>query len=861
MKYPLYDERMEHDACGVGAVIEPSGAPSHRTVNDALTLVERLAHRAGCDAEGTTGDGVGILTQIPHALFAAWARQAGLALGDAREYGAAMLFLPQTQEAANRAMQSFERVCAEEGLTFLGWRDVPTRPELLGAGALRTMPRIAQGFVKRPQDTESGAAFDRRLYLARRRFEKVDPASYVCSFSSRIIVYKGMMLVHQLRTFYVDLQSEDYASALAMVHSRFSTNTDPSWQKAHPHRMLLHNGEINTIRGNADRMLAREETMRSPLLNERLADAYPVVDPNGSDLAMLDNALEFLAMNGMPLPLCGMTLIPEAWQGKDAPWSAMYRYYATLMEPWDGPAALLYTDGDTVCAQLDRNGLRPLRCELTDDDRLILSSEAGVLWEETRAIRRWRLSGGGILCADLRTGEWAENDALKAIIAARQPYERWVRESILHMDELPPAAPSALLAVGWQRLAKAHGYTYEDVHDVLLPMAEKGVEPIGSMGADEPPAALSNAHPPLYSYFKQRFAQVTNPPIDALREKCVTDTTVYLGDSGNLLSADSAQCRALQLDTPILTVEELNRIRKGCSSSFTVKELSICYPVMGSMKAALDALLVACDQAGDEGASILVLSDRATDECHIALPSLLAVSALEQHLIYAKRRMSVSVVIESADVRDAHQAALLIAFGARAVAPYLAHACIAALCEQGQLDMPAPQAIANYNRALTDGVVHIASKMGVSTLQSYQSAQLFEAVGLDADFVNRHFTNTPHRLSGAGLARIEAETGWHHAQAFRSPDGTLDSVGFHRLRTGKRAEEHLYSPEVIHTLQRAVWENDAALFEKYAALVRDDGPRTIRSLLDFAFDRCTPVPPMRFMATARHSCASRDSEP
>ncbi|MDD7366075.1 MAG: glutamate synthase central domain-containing protein, partial [Clostridiales bacterium] len=515
--YPLYDERMEHEACGVGAVVNLNGRGDHRAVDSALTIVERLAHRAGCDAEGATGDGVGIMTEIPHVLFSRWAAARGLSLGEGRDYGAAMLFL-SADAAAEKA--AFEAACRTEGLRFIAWRDVPVCPELLGRGARESMPAIVQGFVARPEETGRGAAFDRRLYVLRRRFEKAAPQAYVCSLSSRTIVYKGMMLVTQLRAFYPDLQQADYTSAAALVHSRFSTNTNPSWSKAHPHRMLLHNGEINTIRGNADRMLAREETMSSRLLGDRVETIYPIVNPTGSDSAMLDNALEFLAMNGVPLPLAGMILVPEAWQGRaeKTPWQAMYHYYSTLMEPWDGPAALLCFDGDSVLAMLDRNGLRPLRRMETDDGRLILSSEAGVLHEEeARVLRRGRLRGGELICADLRQGRLYESDALKSHFAALLPYEKWLEKGVLHLSDLPlsdAAAPAYD-----PRAAKALGYTYEDYFSVLIPMAEKGTEPIGSMGADIPLAALSKAHPPLFSYFKQRFAQVTNPPIDALREK------------------------------------------------------------------------------------------------------------------------------------------------------------------------------------------------------------------------------------------------------------------------------------------------------------------------------------------------------
>ena len=831
--YPLYDPTMEHESCGVGAVADLGGEPSHRTVSDALTIVERLAHRAGHDALGTTGDGVGILTQLPHELFAAWAKAQQLSLGERGDYGVGMLFLPEDEIAADNACRIFAKAAQAEGLRLLAWRDVPCHPELLGAGARRSMPMIRQCFLERPEGCARGMDFDRRLYVLRRQFERQETGSFVCSLSSRTIVYKGMMLVTQLRTFYDDLQHPLFRSRLAMVHSRFSTNTQPSWAKAHPHRMLLHNGEINTIRGNADRMHAREETMRSPVMGDELRKVLPVVTPGGSDSQMLDNTLEFLVMNGLPLPLCGMVLLPEPWQGQSraTPWRDMYRYWSTMMEPWDGPAAVLYSDGDTLCASLDRNGLRPLRCALTDEGRLILSSEAGVLHEESEHIRRcWRLKAGDVLLADLRTGEIQNGEEVKRHFASQQPYTQWLQQ-VVRLEDMPAGAATVQPLAERERLCRAFGYTREDVQDVILPMAQSGAEPIVSMGADEPMAALSKVHPPLASYFKQRFAQVTNPPIDALREKIKTDCTIYLGDDGNLLDMAGGNCAVIELDGPVLTEEELARIRSLESPAFSVKTVSLLYQSGESLRQALEALFAASDRACREGANILILSDWCVDASHLAIPSLLAVSALEQHLVREKKRTKVSVILESGEPRDVHQLATLLAYGARAVNPYLAHACI-----------ESPEGVRAFDRALVAGVLKIASKMGVSTLQAYQSAQLFETLGLDADLVDAHFTNTPHCLGGVGLARIEADSRWHHAQAFRKEETSLAQVGVHRYRQGENAEEHLYTPQVIHTLQQAVWENDRALYDQYAAMVEQEGPSTIRSMLDFAYDRCLPVP-------------------
>ena len=603
--YPLYDPQMEHEACGVGAVIDLRGQATHRTVSDALTIVERLAHRAGSDATGTTGDGVGILTRLPQGLFARWAAEVGVSLGGEGEYAVGMFFLSDDQIAVKNVCRIFDSLAAAEGMDVLAWRDVPCHPELLGALARRSMPRIRQCFLARPQDAAPGEPFDRRLYILRRQFERQQTGAYVCSLSCRTVVYKGMMLVSQLRAFYDDLQSRDYASPLALVHSRFSTNTFPSWPKAHPQRLLLHNGEINTIRGNFDRMHAREETMRSPLLGKEMQRVLPVIQPGGSDSQMLDNTLEFLYMNGMPLPLAGMVLLPEPWQGQAerTPWRDLYRYYATMMEPWDGPAAILYSDGDLVCASLDRNGLRPLRCSLTEEGRLILSSETGALFEENgRVVRRWRLTSGGVLVANVNTGELLESDAVKARFAAQHPYGQWTKGILRLKDAAGPASPTAPMGGEERmRLCIAFGYANEDIQDMLLPMAVNGVEPTASMGADEPLAALSRAHPPLFAYFKQRFAQVTNPPIDAIREKVKTDQSVYIGDDGNLLDPAAENCRVIELDSPILTAEELERIRGLRHPDFRVGTISLLYPRTRGLQAALEGLFAACDRAWREG--------------------------------------------------------------------------------------------------------------------------------------------------------------------------------------------------------------------------------------------------------------------
>ncbi|MBQ8161750.1 MAG: glutamate synthase large subunit [Clostridia bacterium] len=842
-QYPLYHEEMEHDACGVGAIVDLNGRATHRTVDQALSIVERLAHRAGSDALGTTGDGVGIMTGIPHALFVSWSREEGVSLGEDGDYGVGMFFLPEDEVGMHSACRIFESLALSEGMPVIAWRDVPCHPAQLGPGARRSMPRIRQCFVRRPKDLQPGLPFDRKLYLLRRTFEKQDTDTYVCSLSSRTIVYKGMMLVSQLRSFYDDLQDVLYQSRMALVHSRFSTNTFPSWSKAHPQRMLLHNGEINTIRGNHDRMKARAEFVT----DSDMQQALPVIQDGGSDSQMLDNTMEFLAMNGMPLSLCGMILLPEPWQGirVETPWRDLYRYYATMMEPWDGPAAVLYSDGDTLCASLDRNGLRPLRCALTDDHRLILSSEAGVLFEESaHIVRRWKLKSGDVLEADLTTGKLYESEDIKRRHAAARPYGEWVK-GIMPLRDLPSPGhmETAFPEGNLTSLLLAFHQTYEGVEEHLLPMAQTGQEPIGSMGADEPLACLSRVHPPLSDYFRQRFAQVTNPPMDALREKVKCDCSIYLGDDGNLLTDGPDNCTVLELSSPVLSEPDLERIRAIQHPAFRVRTLSLLYEKGTALRTALQDLFDACDAACRDGINILILTDRGLDAEHLAIPSLLAVSALEQHLIAILRRTAVSVVLESAEVLDVHLFSLLIAYGARAVNPYLAHSTIRDLCRRGRLSLSEADALQNYDSALVQGTLKIASKMGVSTLQSYQSAQLFEAVGLDRDLVERCFTNTPCVLGGTGLERLDADIRFHHERAFGPrASSVLPSPGIHRLRSGKEAEEHLYRPDTIHLLQKAVWNDDMALFRQYEKLVEEDGPRTIRSLLTFRYESCRPIP-------------------
>ena len=849
----LYRPQWEHDACGIGAVIQIDGTKSHATVDKALKIVEKLEHRAGKDTKGETGDGVGIMVQIAHPFFTKVAAQQGIQLGEERDYGVGMFFFPQDNLLRSQARKMLEIIAAKEGVEFLGWRRVPVVPEVLGQMARDSMPAIYQCFLRRPGDVERGLDFDRKLYVVRREFEQSNDHTYVASLSSRTIVYKGMFLVDQLRKFYPDLQDEDYVSAIAMVHSRFSTNTTPSWERAHPNRLILHNGEINTIRGNVDRMLAREETMFSSIMADDIDKVLPVVDQSGSDSSMLDNTLEFLMMNGIELPLAVMLTIPEAWRGEpelSREVADMYHYYATMMEPWDGPAAILYSDGDIVGATLDRNGLRPMRYYEVDDGTIILSSEVGVLdIPHEKILHKSRVKPGQMLVVDTRAGRILEDSELKARYAAQAPYGEWLDQNLVRLQDLP--VPSRKVPVHTpaqrSRLYKAFNYSYDDIKDVVLQMAATGSEPTTSMGVDIPLAVLSEKHQPLFSYFKQMFAQVTNPPIDAIREETVIDTTVYVGSDGNLLEAKPDNCHVLEIRNPILTSVDLLKIRHMDVPGLKVETISLLFFKNTSLKKALDHLFVNCDRAYKNGANILILSDRGVDENHVAIPSLLAVSAIEQYLIRTKKRTSISIILESAEPRDVHHFATLLGYGARAINPYLAHEAIGELIDEGLLDKEYTVAVGDYNSAVLHGVVKIASKMGISTIQSYQSAQIFEALGLSDEVVDTYFTNTISRVGGIGLKEIQEAVEWQHDQAFDplglGSDTTLDSFGYHKLRSGSDKEDHMFNPQTIFLLQRAAQTGDYDLYRQYAELVDAEGiPHTLRGLLEFNTAERTPVP-------------------
>ena len=850
---PLYDQHFEHDACGIGAVVDLKNRATYDTVDKALSIVEKLQHRAGSDTTGETGDGVGLLIEIPHLLMQRAMRAGGLELGAARSYGVGMFFFSKDKLKRSQAQKMMEIILQKEGMDFLAWREVPIHADVLSARARDCMPSIYQCFVARPEDCASDLDFDRKLYVARRVFEQSNDNTYVCSFSCRTIVYKGMFLVSQLRQFYADLTDKDCKSALALVHSRFSTNTTPSWERAHPNRLILHNGEINTIRGNADRMLAREETMHSDILEDDMDKLLPVVNQNGSDSAMLDNTLEFLVMNGTPLPQAVMMCIPEPWSNNrrmDREKRDFYHYYATMMEPWDGPAAIVFSDGDSVGAVLDRNGLRPCRWYLTKDDTLILSSEVGVLDIPAEDIvKKSRLEPGKMLLCDLKKQRLIDDEDLKASYARQKPYGEWLDANLVHLHQLPIPNKRVPMYSPEERakLYKAFGYTYEDMTDVILPMATTGKEALSAMGVDTPLAVLSEHHQPLFNYFKQNFAQVTNPPIDAIREEIVTDTTIYLGASGNILREEAQNCRVLRIQNPILTSLDLMKLRHMERKGFKVETLSILYYKGASLENALNRLFISADRAYKNGANILILSDRGVDENHVAIPSLLAVSALEQYLVRTKKRTALSLILESAEPRDVHHFATLLGYGAQAINPYLAQECVEEMVTTGLLDKDPTTAVNDYNNAILHGIVKIASKMGISTLQSYHAAQIFECLGICSEVVNSYFTNTASRVEGIDLAEIAEGVEWNHNLGF-DPLGldtqtALRSSGSLRLRSGSDKEDHMYNPRTILLLQKATREGDYQVFKDYTKLVDfAEKPHTLRGLLAFRYDEKGGVP-------------------
>lgn len=858
----LYRPEFEHDACGIGALAHLKGERSHQMIDDALSVLVNLEHRGGKGLEHNTGDGAGILFQVPHHFFRKEAQKCGHLLPDEGDYGVAMLFFPQDDRGVSVAKRVFEEGCAEQGLSLLFWREVPIDAHDLGSTARACMPTILQAFVARPEGVECGEEFERRLYVCRRVIEKKADAEhalegkifYACSFSSRTIVYKGMLVATQMRRFYSDLSDAAVKTAIALVHSRYSTNTTPSWERAHPNRFIIHNGEINTLKGNVNWIRAREPNLYSPVLGEDLKDVLPIINKEGSDSAILDNVLEFLVMNGRDMTRAVSMCLPEPWDHNDtlnARRRAYDEYQSMLMEPWDGPAAIAYTDGTVFGAALDRNGLRPARYYVTRDDRFILSSEVGPIEiDQSNVLVAGCLGPGEMLEVDTKTHRVVWNDELRNRYAKEKPYGDWVREEKIEVSDLDEPAASFEWADAdvpmTIRMAKL-GYHFDDVEEVVRSMAQAGKVPLASMGIDASLACLSKCNRSFFDYFYQLFAQVTNPPIDALRESLVTSSVTYLGNHGNLLEDAREACQLIRLDGPILSEEAFTRICSIDRVGFETRRFSAVYPrddEKGGLKAALDRLMSAVEHAVAEGVNIIVLSDRA-GAGEVPIPSLLAVSAVHNHLIKIGKRTFADIVVESGDAMSAHDFAALIGYSASAVYPYMAHECIVDLAAKGALSVSAREGIANYDKAVTAGIVSIMSKMGISTLQSYHSAQIFEAVGLSQDLVDAYFPGTVSRVGGLGIDDVQREENQRYDDALAlcsspSPD-QLPSLGLTKWRP-LGGEQHIIDPQTIYLLQSACRNGDYETFKEYSAHVHRRGRAIrLRDLLAFVEGR-TPVP-------------------
>ncbi|MDB9398033.1 glutamate synthase large subunit [Microcystis aeruginosa] len=854
-KQGLYDPQFEHDACGVGFIVHKTGKKSHDIVEQALTILLNLDHRGACGAEKNTGDGAGILCQIPDLFFRKVTSNLGFTLPAAGQYGVGMLYTAPDAEIRGKSRQEFEKIAAEEGLKVLGWRDVPTDNSSLGNSAKSTEPFIEQVFIERDANLSDDLAFERKLYVIRKRShlsrQSFNRYWYPCSISSRTIVYKGQLMPVQVGDYFPDLHDPDFQSALGLVHSRFSTNTFPSWERAHPYRYIAHNGEINTLRGNINWMHARQSMFASPLFGEDIKKIQPVINIEGSDSLIFDNALELMVLSGRSLPHAVMMMIPEPWAAHESmsdEKKAFYEYHSCLMEPWDGPASIAFTDGTMMGAVLDRNGLRPSRYYVTKDDLVIMASEAGVLpIEPERVAFKGRLQPGRMFLVDMKEGRIVADEEIKEGIAKAHPYRQWLNENLVNLDDLPAvetAPPETAVSLIQQQTA--FGYTFEELRLLLAPMGRDGVEAVGSMGSDTPLAVLSDRPKLLYDYFQQLFAQVTNPPIDSIREEIITSPITTIGAERNLLDPQPESCHLIKLNSPILTNAQLARLQGN--SEFNTVTIPILFdPTAGveGMRSTIEAICQEVDEAILAGASIIILSDRGIDKNHAPIPSLLAVAGLHHHLIRQGTRTRVGLVLESGEPREVHHYALLLGYGCGAINPYLAFATLGSMIEEGLLvGVDHQTACKNYIKAATKGVIKVASKIGISTLQSYRGAQIFEAIGLNRSVVDRYFTWTASRIEGADLEIIARESLLRHGHAFPDRDvnvHTLDIGGEYQWR--KDGEAHLFSPETIHTLQQAVKLGKYDLFKKYSQLVNQQNQKffTLRGLLTFKNRESIPI--------------------
>ncbi|MBN1231359.1 MAG: glutamate synthase large subunit [Anaerolineales bacterium] len=854
----LYSPVYEHDACGIGFVVNIKGNRSSQIISQALTVLNNLSHRGAVGADPNTGDGAGILFQVPHKFFQKVSKEEGFTLPEPAQYGVGMVFLPQAEEDRKSCQDLFDKVTTGEGQKVLGWRKVPTDGSILGKAARESEPEVYQVFIERNKNITDDLAFERKLYVIRKMTENalryaddITAAGdfYVSSLSYKTIVYKGMLLSEQLSDFFPELKDPDMDSALALIHSRFSTNTFPSWDRAHPYRYIIHNGEINTLRGNENWMYAGQSQFESDLFGMDMEKVLPIVNSDGSDSSKFDNVLEFLSLTGRSLSHAMMMMIPEPWskhQDMSPEKRAFYEYHSTLMEPWDGPASIGFTDGITeVGAVLDRNGLRPSRYYVTKDDLVVLASEVGVLdIAPENVLLKGRLEPGKMFLVDIQAGRIVNDEELKHRIATEHPYQEWLDKYLIDIDDLPvseekiPALPNHDEVLIRQQ---AFGYSNEDLRILIKPMAENGIEPLGAMGNDTPLAVLSEKPQLLFNYFKQLFAQVTNPPIDAIREELITGTQMYVGTEGNLINPTPESCRQIKLPTPLLSNEDLAKLRHIRKPHFKSVDLPILFDVSKNgegLEKALQGLCKSAEKAIEEGANILILTDRGITKDMAAIPSLLAVSGLHHYLIKEEKRTQVALILESGEPREVHHFATLISFGVSAVNPYMAYESIADMIREGMIDMDVEKAVKNYMKASIKGVVKTISKMGISTTQSYCGAQIFEALGLAKDFVEKYFTWTASRIGGIGITEVSEEVRIRHHKAFPSrnlSNRSLEPGGQYQWR--KDGEHHLFNPETIHYLQYATQTNDYELFKKYSNLIVDRASKlgTLRDLLQFNF--------------------------
>ena len=862
-KQGLYDPQLERDACGVGFIVQMQGQQSHEIVQQGLTILVNLDHRGACGCEPNTGDGAGILLQMPDQFLRKVAAEAGFSLPAAGQYGVGTIYTSPIPAQRQQSREIFAQITAEEGQQLLGWRDVPTDNSSLGETAKASEPFMEQVFIGRNPNLTDDAAFELKLYVIRKRAHRairdsgIDSYWYPASLSSRTIVYKGMLRPEQVGQYYPDLQDPDLTSALALVHSRFSTNTFPSWERSHPYRYLAHNGEINTLRGNINWMHARQSLFQSELFGEDMAKIQPVINIEGSDSLIFDNALELLVLAGRSLPHAVMMMIPEPWTAHESmseAKKAFYKYHSCLMEPWDGPASIAFTDGTSIGAVLDRNGLRPSRYYVTKDGLVIMASEAGVLpLEPERIADKGRLQPGRMFLVDTKEGRIIADEEIKEKIVTAHPYRQWIDEYMVELGSIGEyGTGNGELSPGQNPKSKiqnqiAFGYTFEELRLLMLPMARDGVEAVGAMGADTPLAVLSERPKLLYNYFQQLFAQVTNPPIDSIREEIITSAETTIGAEGNLLEPKPESCHLIELKTPILSNEELAKLKHLNQEGFK----SVTFPILFNPKegvkgleAALEDIFVQADEAIASGSNIIILSDRGVDKDNAPIPALLAVSGLHHHLIRQGTRTLAGIVLESGEPREVHHFATLIGYGCGAINPYLAFDSIADLIDQGFLvNVEDKTACKNYIKAATKGVVKVASKIGISTIQSYRGAQIFEAIGLNQSVIDKYFAWTASRIGGADLEVIATEAVLRHQHAFpeRLNNGlSLDPGGEYQWR--KDGEPHLLSPQIIHALQKAVQQGDYQLYKQYADMVNQQNRQffTLRGLLDFK--PRTPVP-------------------